>query len=961
MARVRFLALLIWSASCGIFPLVQTSTAIAEEPKAEKPSSEDVEFFEKKIRPLLVQHCLDCHSDAKKIRGGLKLDSRAGWQTGGDSGDAILPGKPEESLLLDAVKYQDEYLKMPPKGKLPDASIADLEEWIRRGAPDPRTETTSATTPASTASNRDYWSYQPIREIQNLGEPGWIDRLIGDQLAAHHLNPLPPADREVLARRIYFDLWGLPPTVEQIDEFVNDAAPDAWPKLVDRLLASPHFGERWGRHWLDVVRFGESITLRGTIFPEAWRYRDYVIDAFNTDRPYDRFLREQLAGDLLSAQLPEGELVEKQRALIAATFLQLGNTNLEEQDKQQLEMDFIDEQLDVTGKAFLGQTLGCARCHDHKFDPISTKDYYSLAAIFKSVQTLEHANISKWIELKLPLESAEEEKFAKQETELAAVESRLKSMKEELKKLTDPGNAQRARKLPELPGIVVDDVAAKKVGEWVNSTFALPYLESGYLHDQNRDKGAMTLTFQPMLPKDGTYEVRLAYTPGTNRSTKTPVTVFSADGEKTIPVNQKETPPLDGMFLSLGTYRFETAGQCFVIVSNEETDGHVIADAVQFLPTDPGIADATASIQKQSATTGEKNPEATKLEAEMKELNQQMQQLKKQQLPRPMVMGVRESNTITQFRVHIRGSVHNQGEVVPRAVPQVFDHLPAPVFPFAQSGRLELAQWMTNPDHPLTSRVMANRVWYWLFGAGLVRSVDNFGTTGELPTHPELLDGLARRFVTQGWSVKQLVREIVLTEAYQRAGGENFENDKIDVQNHYLWRANRRRLDGESLRDAMLLCGGNLDLTPGGPGFQRDLVSDYEFQPQGTRRSVYLPIFRNRLPEIPELFDLADPSLVTGARANSTIAPQALLLMNHPFIREQSEKTAARLITEVPEVTPRIERATRLILGRRPTDLETDALQRYLNAESQAGSDELKSWTGLIQSLFASADFRYVD
>lgn len=921
---------------------------------------ERIEFFEKKIRPILVENCLDCHSAAKKVRGGLRLDTVEGWSVGGDTGIAIVPGKPEESLLIEAVKYQDD-LKMPPKGKLSESLIADLEEWIKQGAHDPRRDRPTEVKETTTL-RKDYWSYQPLKEVSGVGEPAWIDRLIEDKLTTQGLKPMPRADREVLVRRIYFDLWGLPPTVEQIEEFVNDSSPDAWEKLVDRLLASRHFGERWGRHWLDVVRFGESITLRGTIFPNAWRYRDYIIQSFAEDHPYDQLLREHLAGDLLAQQMEKDDLEARKRAIIGATFLQLGNTNLEEQDKQQLEMDFIDEQLDVTGKAFLGQTMGCARCHDHKFDPITTKDYYSLAAIFKSVQTLEHANISKWIELKLPLEPNLEEKFDQQEKEIAAADSRIKEMKDELKKIVDPNLFRRVVDASSLPGIVVDDIEAKKVGDWSPSTFALPYVGAGYIHDQNRDKGGMTLTFQPTVPIEGMYEVRLAYTSGTNRSTKTPVTVFSAEGEKTTPVNQKKLPPIEELFISLGTYRFEKAGQCFVIITNDETDGHVIADAVQFLPVGETAIASGKAAEKNADSPTEKSPEVVKIESEIKELEKSLKELKSHADARPTAMGVREIETLQELPVHIRGSVHNLGEKVHRGVPAVFENLAAPTFPENQSGRLQLAEWMVNPDHPLTSRVMVNRIWHWLFGAGIVRSVDNFGTTGDLPTHSELLDGLARQFVTNGWSVKKLVREIVLSEAYQRSSNGNAEDEKLDEINQSLWRANRRRLDGECLRDAMLLCGGDLDLTPWGPGFESTLVSDYEFQPSGTRRSVYSPMFRNHLPEVPEAFDLADPSLVSGARGTSTIVPQALLIMNHPFVREQAEKTAARLLKDVPEEQPRIERASLMAIGRMPTPKEKESLLRFLQEETAAGTtDELEKWTLLVQSLFASADFRYLD
>ena len=380
-----------------------------------------VGFFEQKIRPILVQECYGCHSaGAKKVRGGLRLDTRAAVLTGGDSGPAVVPGKPDESLILEALRHEG--LAMPPKNKLPDAVVADFERWITMGAPDPRDgQAVPVRSEIDLEAGRRFWSYQPPRRRSPppVAQSDWprtdIDRFLLAALEAQKLRPVGDADRATLIRRLAFDLVGIPPTPEEIDTFVADPAPDAYVRLVDRLLASPQFGERWGRHWLDVVRFGESLTLRGLVFKEAWRYRDYVIDALGADMPYNQFIGEQIAGDLLPATC----VADKRRQRIATTFLVLGNNNLEEQDKPQLRMDVVDEQLDTLGKAFLAQTIGCARCHDHKFDPIPTKDYYALAGILRNAKALEDDNVSKWLDLPLPVDPEQEAEPHRHETAIA--------------------------------------------------------------------------------------------------------------------------------------------------------------------------------------------------------------------------------------------------------------------------------------------------------------------------------------------------------------------------------------------------------------------------------------------------------------------------------------------------------------------------------------------------------------
>ena len=829
-------------------------------------ADDGVAFFEKKIRPLLAEHCYECHAVGKKTKGGLALDSRAGWEKGGDSGMTLVPGDPEASLLIKAVRYKDKEFQMPPKRKLSDSQIADFEAWVKMGAPDPRTGAPAAAgakKEINIAEGRKHWAYQLPKKATApaVKDAAWprsdTDRFILAKLEEKNLRPAPDADPATLVRRIYFDLIGLPPTPEQVDAFVRacgsggkDSAvripQSALDSLVDSLLASPHFGERWGRHWLDVVRYAESLTLRGFVMKEAWRYRDYVIGSFNADKPYDRFLREQVAGDLL----PHSSVPQRQQQLVATTFLTLGNTNLEEQQKKQLDMDVVDEQLDTIGKAFLGQTIGCARCHDHKFDPIPTRDYYALAGILKSSKTLEHSNVSKWLEFPLPMPPGEDKEFTAHDKAVAQLQAKIKAAKESAnvavaKKATQPNGALAATALP---GIIVDDTQAKKVGEWKQSVSTRTFIGDGYLHDENDGKGSKSVTFQPEGLKAGKYEIRLAYSPGRGRADNTPVTIFSADGEKTVRVDQRSEPPIEGRFVSLGQFRFEQNGAGFVIVGTEGTKGHVTADAVQFVPVGmlaeapsaPGTTDAAKKDKPDVSET------LKKLEAELKKLAAAGSK-------RPMFMTVKEENP-GDTQVHVRGSVNNLGAKVPRGFLQVASHGPAPKIPEQESGRRELGDWLASRENPLTARVFVNRTWTWLFGTGLVRSPDNFGTTGDAPTHPELLDHLAVRFMDEGWSVKKLVRELVLSRTYQQASAIPHSAlrtpHSADPENKLLWHANRRKLDAESIRDTVLQVSGQLDLAQGGPLIKPGTSADYGYKHTDTRRSVYSPVLRNSLPEL---------------------------------------------------------------------------------------------------------------
>ncbi len=947
---------------------------------AAAPSADDLEFFEKKIRPLLVQRCHECHSAGRKIKAGLRLDHRAGWLEGGDSGPALVPGDPEKSALIKAVRYTKlEFEAMPPKTQLPRDEIALLEAWVRRGAPAPDEPAPAAAPDGARKSGltleegRKFWSFLPVANPPVPTAAGdWprtaIDHFIAAEWGSRGLRPAADADRAALLRRATYDLTGLPPEPEAIDAFVRDArpAPEAFAAVVDRLMASPHFGERWGRRWLDVARFAESSGGGRTLmFKDAWRYRDYVVDAANRDVPFDRFIREQIAGDLLPAATPE----ERRRQVTATGFLALGPTNYEEQNKDQLRMDIVDEQIDTIGKAFLGLTLGCARCHDHKFDPVPTRDYYALAGIFRSTHTLQNYtdNVARWVDAELPMAPAVEREIAAHAAEVAALEKKIRARRRAAGSSVVAGPAVA---LDTLPGLVLDDQQARIVGGWSVSTTVKPFLGAGYLTDNNEDKGRRTVTFTPAIPQGGRYEVRLAYTPQPNRASNVPITILHADGESTVIVNERQAPPLDGHFVSLGQFRFEKDGAGYILVSTEGTDGFVIVDALQLLPAEApaaalaGIADGPKKAAKKAAATPA-DPAARQAAAELRALEAELKKLTAAGPARELAMSVREAaGEIGDTEIRVRGIARNLGPKVPRGFLQVAPAAAPPRFSPTESGRREFADWLVDAGNPLTARVAVNRVWAWLMGAGLVRSVDNFGVTGERPTHPALLDHLARRFVADGWSVKRLVRSIMLSRAYQLASAPAPESTRLDPDYRLFSHAKRRRLEAEEIRDTMLHAAGRLDLALGGPNIGSGraapggamATSEYGYVFTDTRRSLYTPAFRNARLELFEVFDFADINASVAQRHASVVAPQALYLMNHPFVIEQARQAAERSLREpAPDAAARVERAYRRIVGRAPTAREKDIALRHVADSS------VETWSELHQALFESIDFRYLN
>ena len=941
-----------------------------------------VDFFEKHIRPVLVEKCYECHAAATEVNGGLSLDSKPGWQRGGDSGLAIEPGKPEASLLIKALEYTDSELKMPPDGQLPVETIARFKAWIAAGAVDPRDiEPTGKPKQVGLAVEKakDHWAYRPIAEptvpmidgAQNSNNA--IDVFIHAKIAEQGIDVSPMATDRAILRRLTFDLHGLPPTEEDLSSYEQDTSPDKYERALDRLLASPRFGQRMARHWMDVARYAESVTLRGFVLPQAWRYRDYLIGAFNEDRPIDLFVREQIAGDLMD----DADRARRTQQIVATSFLAMGNTNLEEQDKEQLEMDYIDEQLDVIGRVFMGQTLGCARCHDHKFDPIPTRDYYALAGIFRAAKAMEHENVSKWIEKPLPLPEQEATHFVSLEKKLATIKAEESKLEKSGNKQND-SNKKGSIAASSLAGIVIDDVDAQKVGQWKESTTVRPFVGASYVHDLHDGTSTKSITFEPKALPPGTYSVRFSYTASANRTSKALVRVFSADGEKTITINQQESPPIDDLWVSLGDYRFEKDGQAFVLVTNEGADGHVVADAVQFLPVDEAAllaAKAAKDLDVKSSTkdaqASEKPAEVKEREAVLKRLKAERTRLESELSTRPKALSIEDKLPAKDIPVHIRGNVHNLGAIVPRGFLQCaqFDS-PKALGPDT-SGRLELAGWLTDGRHPLVSRVLVNRLWLWINGVGLVRTADNFGTTGEQPTHPELLDYLATDFMRRGWSAKDAMRQMMLSANYRRASQPTERAAEIDPENKFFSHAVRKRIQVEALRDAMLELSGELTVPVSQSTLKPGVKEDYRYAFAPNLRAVYQPVLRNSLPDLYEAFDFPNSSISTGQRSQSVVSPQALALMNNGWVHARAQQMARRLMAEVDALQSDsldssqwqtvINDVFKRSLGRSATTVESYACQSLVTELQDQSQSREQIMTRLVHGILASIDFRYLD
>ena len=915
------------------------------------------DFFEKKIRPVLSKNCYECHSaKSKSLKAGLLLDRKAGWVRGGKNGAVIHPGKPDESILMNALKYDNHELQMPPSGKLSETVLADFEKWISMGAPDPRNSSmeevfaVGGLKAKSLKEGREFWAFKPIKLplLPAVQKGEWIqdeiDRYILRGIEEHDLEPSQKAKPTTLLRRIFFDLTGLPPSPKDIKDYQNSSSQESFENVVNKLLESPRFGERWGRHWLDVARYADTTGGgRNNPFPNSHRYRDYVINSFNNDKPFDQFIIEQIAGDLMPSSTDE----EYNEKLTGTGFLALGPHNYELQDKELLRMEVVDEQLTAVGKAFMGLTMDCARCHDHPFDPISITDYYSMAGIFRSTNSLVPGNVAGFHEREL------RDEFGKQREQydqtLASLEKRLKDAVNLFKALGGKESNSNTRSLDPLTleGIVVDELAVMKKGNWKLSTHTPGYVGSGYHHDNNTGKGNKSITYRANISKGGEYDVQVSYTDGSNRSKKTPITVMHADGEQKIYIDQTKPPAILGTFTSVGVFRFEPIERDVVQITTEGTEGYVIADAIRLVAIEnkygvPNFSDKPKEtehdlVAQKKLADAQKSVEKLKGEIEIHKRSQPPKVAK--------VMSVLEQEKTGDWHIHLRGGIRNLGPLVERgflkvAIPKGASSVAE--IPDSSSGRLQLAKWIASSNNPLPARVYANRIWHHLFGRGIVASTDNFGEMGDRPTHPELLDYLAKYLIENNWSSKSLIRKIVLSSTYQMTTNVSAIAQKIDPENNLFSRQNRKRLEAEAIGDAMLLAGGQISANH--PVLEK-------------RRFIFQKLNRNNLSELFEVFDYPNPGLVSGNRNISSVPTQALYMMNNEFVIKQ-----ARLVSEIIEkketndLNGKITLAFLKCLGRLPNAEEMKTSLLFLEKKFHKVSLE-----GLVHSLLACLDFRYLN
>ncbi|WP_168566013.1 PSD1 and planctomycete cytochrome C domain-containing protein [Crateriforma spongiae] len=785
------------------------------------------QFFETKIRPVLVKHCYECHStESGKSRGGLKVDTRDALRRGGESGPAIRGRSALDSLLYQSITYDGDY-QMPPKGKLPDQVIADIRRWIEMGAPDPRVtkNVPDVKSEIDVAAGRNFWAYQLPKLVRppTVTNASWprndLDRFVLARLESEDLQPVADAEAGVLVRRLFFVLTGLPPTPAAIEHWSAEIEGDstglnqaAIEKLVDTLLGSKYFGERWGRHWLDVARFAESTGGdSNNVHQHAWRYRDYVIDSFNNDKPFNRFIMEQVAGDLL----PIGSDAEWAENIIATGFLAVGQKLVGEEDAQKFYADLVDEQIDATTRAFLATTVACARCHDHKADPIPQSDYYALAGIFRATET--HYGLIK--------------AQTRQATTLIDI--------------TGLGPE------PGIPALTADEYA-----ELVKA----------------RD-----------------------------------------DARQTVDDAMKKIRSGENVFR--GTLRR-------IRSDRDETE---------------------ATLQAYDSRGN----------------------------PRVFAMGTQDRNFPLPTRLLLRGEIDKPAQLVPRGFVQVLSKPGRHSLPprINGSGRLELAEWIASEQNPLTARVIVSRVWYWMFGQGLVRTADDFGASGERPSHPQLLDHLAARFMENGWSIKSLIREIAMSRTWQLSSDFDAANFDIDPDNRLLWRTNKRQLEAESIRDAMLFAAGNLDPERPLGTYLRSVgegtVGQNVFEPviraiESNHRSVYLPRVRSVMPEMLELFDAPDAGSVSGTRESTSSPLQALYMLNNEFVASQAESLADRLLNQ--PASQRVDSAYLLLLGRRSTPAERQHAFAFMDSLNDSSRlDKRDKLLAYCQVLMCTTEFSQID
>jgi Protein of unknown function (DUF1553)/Protein of unknown function (DUF1549)/Planctomycete cytochrome C len=932
--------------------IVCAAAAFAAEPQSDPVG---VDYFESRVRPVLVEHCYKCHSaQSKSLKGGLRLDGMAEMRKGGDTGPAVVPGDIEASLLVKAVRYGDELLRMPPKGKMGEAEIAAIARWVKHGAIGP----IPATTPAGKLppgldfeSARAHWSYQPIRqpEIPATHQRNWpqspIDSFVLAKLEAAGLTPSLAADRRTLIRRAYYDVAGLPPTAEEIEAFENDRSPDAFDRVVDRLLASPRYGERWGRHWLDVARYAD--TKDGVLMfddhrvrPFAYTYRDYVIRAFNEDLGFDRMIQDQLAADVAAPR-------DQPWRLAAMGFLTLGrmfDNNIHDQ---------IDDKIDTVTRGLLGMTVACARCHDHKYDAIPTADYYSLYGVFASSEApLELPLIDRPgqnhggdnFEKKTAPQRAELRKFIDDQYKLLSGAARQRTADYLVRAGTMPADPLETAIF--FFSLAPEDLRPQIVSRWRR-----------YLKQRSR----------PDDPVFGPWHDLMAL----------PDSDFAADASAVVAkwrarasgTKPGQLNPMVAQALSQATLRSKAdvarAYGELIRRADEESRSLATPSAASTGSEDPSrrqihaiLADHESPAYFPKSQTyyymsrGEKDGFGTKLTAldllAVKAAN-----------ARPRAMVLFDAEELVDPRIFVRGNPSQPGDRIPRQFLRVLAG--ADRRPFSQgSGRLDLALAVTSPENPLTARVIVNRVWMHHFGEPLVSTPSDFGTRSTPPSHPELLDYLAASLRREGWSLKALHRSIMLSSAYQQSGFDRPSCRKLDPENRLLWRFPRRRLDLESMRDTLLFVSGRLDSRM--LGRPVNVAND----PENARRTVSGLVDRQSLPAVFRAFDFASPDQSAERRPRTTVPQQALFSMNAPFVIEQAKALLRR--PEVASATTTDARIAALygaVLARSPDPDEILAAMRFLNPDhpppAGSGRSQLSPWEQLAQVLLMTNELLFVD
>jgi Protein of unknown function (DUF1553)/Protein of unknown function (DUF1549)/Planctomycete cytochrome C len=910
----------------------------------EGPDATKLEFFEKKVRPVLAENCFKCHGPLKQ-KGGLRLDSLTSMMKGGDSGPAVSPGKPEASRLIEAIGYVEDP-QMPPSGKLKENEISVLTQWVRMGTPWPAeardVHATIAPAPASVAQSKEpHWAFQPVKSVAppSVANAAWpkspIDAFVLAKLEQKGLRPVSPADKRTLIRRATFDLIGLPPSVEDVEAFLSDDSADAFAHVVDRLLASPHYGERWGRHWLDVARYGEdqAHTFESRKYPNGFRYRDWVVKAFNEDMPYDRFITEQIAGDLL-------EGADRDDRLAALGFFALGPVYY-----GKAVLDELDDRVDTLTRGFLGLTVACARCHDHKFDPIPTKDYYALAGIFSNTAYKEYPQ-------------APPEVVAKYDQAQAEIKAKTSAMDAFL-----DGESVR------LAEAMTADTARYMVATWTlaNKRKANPDVTVAEVAKQDHLRDfVLEKWFNYLFPKGKAKDAErphLARWQKVIGAQDASIDLSSDDAARA--EVQKAAESFQSFVCSLQKLRDAISEHKAARDANAVADGQAApavalaldeasANVLKELVSSTGLF-AVPKAQVAKLLTDEPKKRHTALQAELERAK------KDAPAKYPVIHSLAEGPSITNMKVHIRGNAAMLGEEAPRRFLSVLSAENAPSFSQG-SGRLELASAIASKDNPLTARVMVNRIWEHHFGRGLVGTPSNFGSLGERPSHPELLDFLASRFVALGWSIKSLHREILLSSTYQLSSADDESNRQVDPDNRFLWHMNRRRLEVEAWRDAMLAVAGKLDLSLGGPSI--DLT-----KPENNRRTFYAFISRHSLDGLLRLFDFPDPNITSDKRAVTTVPLQQLFVLNSDFMERQAKALATRLNgSESDDNASRIRRAFLLLFGR-PASEEDVQLGLAFLAEKGPGNGEggtqpsqsLSRWEQYAQVLLGSNEFAFVD